>query len=94
MLPYVFTLLLLFASGLLVRIFSDHCVKAKILRAKLLKQGIGGPKPSGFILGNIPEINKILLELPGNISNKPPSVLECSSIAFPHIKQWVKQYGI
>ncbi|KAL1827572.1 hypothetical protein ACET3Z_005984 [Daucus carota] len=80
-----------------VQIGKKLCVpKAKILRAKLQKQGIDGPKPS-FVLGNIPDIQKIrskVLEADASTCNvNEPLSLDCRSILLPHISQWTKQFG-
>ncbi|KAA8543914.1 hypothetical protein F0562_021909 [Nyssa sinensis] len=70
--------------------------KLERLRLKLQRQGIGCPQPS-FILGNIPEIKRIMsmVPLPEASSNtfEDPLPLDCSSILFPHFKQCTNQYG-
>lgn len=75
----------------------DFCLKPKILRAKLRKQGIRGPTPS-LVLGNIPYIRKFeSKELESDAStynlNEPLS-LDCCSILLPHISQWTNQFGM
>ncbi|XP_017233410.1 cytochrome P450 714C2-like [Daucus carota subsp. sativus] len=74
----------------------DLCLKAKILRAKLQKQGIDGPVP-GLVYGNISDIQKIKLKVSAADAstcnlNKPLS-LDCRSILLPHISQWTEQFG-
>ncbi|GMH26543.1 hypothetical protein Nepgr_028386 [Nepenthes gracilis] len=90
--------LLLLAFSYIVLVF-----KARRLRSTLQSQGISGPPPSSFLLGNIPQIHKIKLQMRSNmasaaaISHLPPHPLplchDWPSILFPHFKQWQNQYG-
>ena len=67
--------------------------KPERLRAKLRKQGIGGPTPS-FLIGNVSEIKKI-----GALTSAAKNT-EAHSIAhgwasnpFPHLEVWRNRYG-
>lgn len=97
LLSYAFSFILLLLFCMITYVFFDLCLRAKVLRAKLQKQGIDGPKP-GLILGNITEMQKIksikLAFDPSIFSLKEPPSLDCSSVLFPHFIQWSKQYGI
>ncbi|KAB1225119.1 hypothetical protein CJ030_MR1G017996 [Morella rubra] len=83
---------------LLVHLWNLAILKPKLLRAKLQRQGIRGPSPS-FLLGNIPEINRLQLRLH---SSTPPTATEdileaiahdWPSSLFPHLEQWKNEYG-
>ncbi|KAL1827573.1 hypothetical protein ACET3Z_005985 [Daucus carota] len=81
---------------LIIYAIYDLCLKAKILRAKLRRQGIDGPPPS-LILGNVCDIQKIEskeLESDAPTSNlNEPLSLDCRSVLLPHISQWTNQFG-
>lgn len=97
LLPYAFPLFVFLLFCLIMLVVYDLCLKAKILRFKLKKQGVDGPAPS-FVLGNIPDIQKIK----SNVSAEDASTynfneslsLDCRSILLPHISQWTKQFGM
>ena len=97
LLPCAFLAFVLLLFCLIMYAVYDLFLKAKILRAKLQKQGIDGPKPS-FVLGNIPDIQKIrskVLEADASTYNvNEPLSLDCRSILLPHISQWTKQFGM
>ncbi|WOG84972.1 hypothetical protein DCAR_0104158 [Daucus carota subsp. sativus] len=42
----------------IIYVVYDLCLKPKFLRAKLIEQGIDGPKPT-LIMGNMPDIRQI-----------------------------------
>ena len=90
-------LLVLLLCCLIIYAIYDLCLKAKILRAKLRRQGIDGPRPS-LILGNVPDIQKIEskeLDSDASTSNlNEPLSLDCRSVLLPHISQWTNQYGM
>ncbi|XP_016449098.1 cytochrome P450 714A1-like [Nicotiana tabacum] len=66
---------------------------SQILRWKLQKQGINGPKPS-FLYGNVPEMQKIQaasLKAPTNYGEFVAH--DYTSSLFPYFEQWRKLYG-
>ncbi|KAK1368937.1 hypothetical protein POM88_035029 [Heracleum sosnowskyi] len=100
---FAFPVFVLSMFCMIVYVVYDFCLKPKILRARLVNQGIDGPTPT-LILGNIPDIQKIerlsvkreCKELESDAitydSNDSLS-LDCCSILLPHIIQWTKQFG-
>ena len=96
-LPCAFPIFVFLLFCMIMYVVYDLCLKAKILRAKLQKQGIDGPVP-GLVYGNISDIQKIKLKVSAADAstcnlNKPLS-LDCRSILLPHISQWTEQFGI
>lgn len=76
-------------------VYEKLMVKPQRQRSKLEKQGIRGPHPS-FLLGNIPEMKTIRL----NLQSSAPSKAEADHIdhqwpstMFPHLHQWRAEYG-
>lgn len=71
--------------------------KPRSLRRKLEKQGIRGPPPQSFFLGNIPDMERITLEAKraadtstrgeGFVSHDWPSV------GFSYIWRWREEFG-
>ncbi|KAL1834015.1 cytochrome P450 714C2 [Daucus carota subsp. sativus] len=96
LLSFAFSAFVFSLVGIIIYVVHDLCLKPKFLRAKLLKKGIDGPKPT-LILGNMPDIQKIQSkELASDAitydSNETLS-LDCPSVLLPHISQWTKQFG-
>uniref|UniRef100_A0A166ILF7 Cytochrome P450 n=1 Tax=Daucus carota subsp. sativus TaxID=79200 RepID=A0A166ILF7_DAUCS len=80
----------------IIYVVYDLCLKPKFLRAKLVKQGIDGPKPT-LIMGNMPDIRQIKCKelasdaVPYDLTKSLS--LDCCSVLLPHISQWTKQFG-
>ena len=94
------TSMLLAFIGLLISLLEAVILKPRRVRSKLLNQGIQGPPPS-FLLGNLWDMRETRLK--GFTDSKLPQIAEaaeqviahnCSSIIFPCLDQWRKQYGI
>ena len=67
--------------------------KPERLRAKLRKQGIGGPSPS-ILIGNVPEIKKIRALTSAAKNTEANSITQgWASNLFPHLEQWRNRYG-
>ena len=81
----------------IIYVVYDLCLKPKFLRAKLVKQGIDGPKPT-LIMGNMPDIRRIKCKelasdaVPYDLTKSLS--LDCCSVLLPHISQWTKQFGM
>ncbi|XP_074356345.1 cytochrome P450 714C2-like [Apium graveolens] len=94
-LPHVFPIFVSFFCMIMYAVY-DLSLKAKILRAKLRKQGIDGPAPS-LLLGNISDIQEIKSK--ASAEDTPtynflePLSLDCCTILLPHLSQWTKQFG-
>ncbi|XP_023549298.1 cytochrome P450 714C2-like [Cucurbita pepo subsp. pepo] len=68
--------------------------KPERLRAKLRKQGIGGPSPS-ILIGNVPEIKKIRALTSAAKNTEANSITQgWASNLFPHLEQWRNRYGL
>ncbi|KAJ0112772.1 hypothetical protein Patl1_00058 [Pistacia atlantica] len=80
--------------GLFLYLYNVMLLKPKILRSKLTKQGIRGPSPS-FLLGNIPEMKKIQLQVISEQQNKAALSLAHNwpSTVFPFFEKWTDEYG-
>ncbi|PON58855.1 Cytochrome P450 [Parasponia andersonii] len=81
-------------------LYDSLVLKPRRLRSKLQNQGILGPLPSNSLLGNIPEMNKIKLEVTSTTTtpndNLHGVVLihhDWPSTLFPHLIQWRAQHG-
>ena len=90
LLSFAFSAFVFSLVSIIIYVVHDLCLKPKFLRAKLLKQGIDGPKPT-LILGNMPDIQKIQSkEVASDAitynSNETLS-LDCRSVLLPHISQ-------
>lgn len=96
LLPYAFPIFVFLIFYLIMYAIYDLCLKAKILRANLKMQGVDGPAPS-FVLGNIPDIQKIKSKVSAEGAStynlNEPLSLDCRSLLLPHISQWTKQFG-
>lgn len=97
LLPCALPLFVFLLFCLIMYAVYDLCLKAKILRSKLKKQGVDGPAPS-FVLGNIPDIQKIKSKVSAEDAStynfNESLSLDCRSILLPHISQWTKQFGM
>ncbi|KAI9108140.1 hypothetical protein K1719_021013 [Acacia pycnantha] len=71
-------------------IWQKMWLKPRRIRSVLHKQGITGPTPS-FLLGNLPEIQKIQSQF-SNLSSSSLADQWFHSL-FPFLHQWRKQYG-
>ncbi|CAK7347778.1 unnamed protein product [Dovyalis caffra] len=82
-------------------IYTIFFVKPQRLTSRLRKQGIKGPSPS-LLLGNIPEIRRIQLQVQTELSAAKSSQKEnhlaidhdWPSTIFPHFKQWINEYAV
>ncbi|XP_042499557.1 cytochrome P450 714A1-like [Macadamia integrifolia] len=78
-------------------IFNVVWMKPERLRQKLRRQGVTGPPPYSFLVGNVPEMTKIKTE-----ASKINQVSDHGDIAahdytaslFPYFECWRKQYGL
>ena len=64
------------------------------IRLKLQRQGIKGPPPA-FVMGNIPEMKRIMsvaADAPRSEAHLPLGF--STSTTFPYFAQWTKLYGI
>ena len=82
-------------------LYESLVLNPKRLRSKLEKQGIRGPLPSS-LLGNIPEMKKIKLEISSRTTTTTQNdhlqhVVSVHhdwfSTLFPHLFQWRAQHG-
>lgn len=79
---------------LLLYLYESLVLKPKRQRSKLEKQGIRGPPPSSFLLGNIPEIKSIKAKVLKNSRSPETSIShDWPSTIFPHLVQWRNEYG-
>nr|AYV88895.1 cytochrome P450 oxidase CYP714J5 [Polygala tenuifolia] len=82
----------------LVHILNQMIWKPRLLRFKLLRQGINGPSPH-FLLGNIPEIKRLIhsqLQSTAAIETNQKNGFikhDWPFTVFPYYDQWMKQYG-
>ncbi|XP_015874059.2 cytochrome P450 714C2 [Ziziphus jujuba] len=87
------TSIVCFSILLLVYIYYKLGVKSEIIRAKLRKQGISGPLPS-IVLGNVPEIRRIMSEASSKgVKENNLQLVDHSLSLFPYFKKWTKQFG-
>ncbi|KAJ4847637.1 hypothetical protein Tsubulata_002749 [Turnera subulata] len=86
---------------LFIQLYKVFFVKPQKLASRLRNQGIRGPSPS-FLLGNIPEIKRIQLQVQTKSSaapktsqneNQPVIDHDWPSTVFPHLHQWLTEYG-
>lgn len=86
---------------LFLHLYQSLVLKPRRQRLKLGKQGIKGPT-SSFLLGNIPQIKTIHLNLNSAQAHHHHQAIDIpynnighdwSSIIFPHLQQWQNQYG-
>ncbi|KAK3195251.1 hypothetical protein Dsin_026561 [Dipteronia sinensis] len=77
--------------GLLFYLYNLLLLRPKLLRSKLQKQGINGPAPS-FLLGNIPEMKRIQLQLAQKDHNLVGLDHDWPSTVFPFVEKWKNQY--
>ncbi|CAJ1948936.1 unnamed protein product [Sphenostylis stenocarpa] len=84
---------------LLVHVFNVLVLRPRSMRAKLQRQGIKGPSPH-FYFGNIPEMKTLLLQVQSAPTTQVKEKDEEVSLShmwpftlFPHIQEWIKQYG-
>lgn len=90
-----------------VRVLDALVWRPRRMRSCLRRQGIGGPAPSSFFLGNIPDMKRIAIgKQPGGAA-KPAGIgpqpkqeelrtgLSHSwpSVLFPHLEQWRNEHG-
>nr|WMZ41185.1 cytochrome P450 family 714 subfamily A polypeptide 1 [Ipomoea batatas] len=87
------TLLLLLLLGVSLFLFNTLWLQPQILRWKIQRQGIKGPKPS-LLYGNAPEMQKIQ-EASMKASSYGGEFVahDYTSTLFPYFEQWRKQYG-
>ncbi|GAV71499.1 p450 domain-containing protein [Cephalotus follicularis] len=79
--------------GLIFHLYNVLWLRQERSRSKLQKQGITGPPPS-FLLGNIPEMTRIKLQVaPRDEQNVGFIAHEWFSTVFPHIIKWQNEYG-
>ncbi|KAM1140282.1 hypothetical protein ACFX19_041066 [Malus domestica] len=79
---------------LLLYLYESLVLKPKRQRSKLENQGIRGPPPSSFLLGNIPEIKSIKVKVSKNSRAPETSIShDWPSTIFPHLVQWRNEYG-
>lgn len=82
-------------------IYGVLVLNPKRVRSKLEGQGIKGPPPCSILLGNIPQIRQIKLQIthsdstPNHPFDDPIATLshDWPSLLFPHLKLWHRQYG-
>lgn len=67
-------------------------IKPRRIRSKLLKQGVGGPKPS-FLYGNTREMQKIQSMASKSGSQNQSVSHEWVRSIFPYLLRWSQQYG-
>jgi len=96
------SVLLLGVLSLLMRFLSQMWLKPARIRSVLLKQGIRGPRPTSFLVGNVPEMQKIQSNAANMMSNlqKQQSDVDgqrvqhnWDSSMFPYLQQWAREYG-
>ena len=65
------------------------------IRLKLQRQGIKGPPPA-FVMGNIPEMKRIMSMAAGAPRSETDHLPLgfSTSTTFPYFTQWTKRYGI
>ncbi|PON32369.1 Cytochrome P450 [Parasponia andersonii] len=87
------TLVSLGLISILLGVFHTLILNPRRLRSKLRKQGIGGP-PTSFLLGNILDMKRAKSQV-SNPSHGEEGIIvhNCSSLLFPSLEQWSKQYG-
>ncbi|GLT57795.1 hypothetical protein SLA2020_307440 [Shorea laevis] len=89
------SVILIIISAALMRVCEVMWLKPRRIRSKLSKQGIGGPKPTSFLHGNIQEMNKIQSLATRTI---PPPLGQVVShdwylSTFPYLQKWSQEYG-
>ncbi|CAB4299785.1 unnamed protein product [Prunus armeniaca] len=79
---------------LLLYLYESLVLKQKRLRSKLEKQGIRGPSPSSILLGNIPEMKRMVkLEVMKSKDRHLSIAHDWPSKLFPYLLQWRNEYG-
>lgn len=86
------TVALLGFISMFIKMCDVVILKPERLRSKLRKQGIRGPRPS-FLLGNVGALKKTQSLDSKAQQGEQPTTHNCSSIIFPFLDQWTKQYG-
>ncbi|XP_023005996.1 cytochrome P450 714C2-like [Cucurbita maxima] len=90
----VLSLAVLLFIFIFLHLLESFLWKPERLRAKLRKQGIGGPTPS-FLIGNVSEIKKIGALTSAAKSTEANSVTHgWASNPFPHLEVWRNRYGL
>lgn len=77
---------------LLIMVCDALILNPRRLQSKLREQGIRGPPPF-FLLGNILEMKKAQSQVRKPRQGEEVAVHNSSSLLFPALEQWSKQYG-
>ncbi|XP_019200476.1 PREDICTED: cytochrome P450 714A1-like [Ipomoea nil] len=93
--PWLTLLLLLFLGVSLLFFLNTQWLQPQLLRWKIQRQGIKGPKPS-FLYGNAPEMQRIQAASAASMKASSHGEFlahDYTSTLFPYFEQWRKEYG-